>query len=130
MAPPWVNEAVNCLLEHRRIRAVGALELVQDATVKAWDDWDAARDDSYPAGRELILVIPIAGHAEFERRFSEMRAPLTAAAQAAGLSYLRLDTDAPANILVIEVDRGRPTQTPSPAMGATNSVSKSAPLTA
>ena len=103
--PPRVNESVKCLLEHLRIQAVGVLALVQDATVKARDEWEAAEDGSYLAGRELILTVPAAAHAEIERRFNEMRAPLTAAARAAELAYLRLDTYPPVNILLIEVDR-------------------------
>jgi hypothetical protein len=98
---PGIDESVNCLLEHLAIQAAGVLALVQDATVKAWDEWEAAADGSYVTGRELILTVPAAPHAEIERRFNDMRAPLTEAARAAELAYLRLDTYPPANVLLI-----------------------------
>src|SRR4030081_3923514 len=46
------SSSVNRLLEHLQIQAVGVLALVQDATVKAWDGWEAAPDGSYRAGWE------------------------------------------------------------------------------
>jgi hypothetical protein len=44
--PQWVTDATTRLLEHLHVHAVDVLTFVQDGTIKAWDEWDAALDDS------------------------------------------------------------------------------------
>jgi hypothetical protein len=92
--PQWVTDATTRLLEHLHVHAVDVLTFVQDGTIKAWDEWDAALDDSYQAGRELVLGVPNSAYAQIEGRLAEVQAPLRSAARAAGLAYLRIDAGA------------------------------------